>query len=172
MTRDTRPDQVNLKEDSHFILEDLFNFDVATSHDFDLTSSGTSDIDSLLSPHTSVSSGLGSEHAESSIRGINIPPSLSSSQGAGGFDIGASYGGRSAANSRFGSSIFRREEDERVFDPGFAFDEQGNIIDTDVATRGNTAIQPELQTFHDPDILAGEAELDVEMQEAENAVVC
>lgn len=129
-----RPDQLNLKEDTQFMLEDLLNFDIDSMGDFDLTSSGTSDLDSLLSPHRSISSGLGSEHADPSIVGIQIPPSVSSSIGAvGGFGLGfgGSAHGGSGKGSRFGSSMFRREEDEQIFDPGFAFDEMGNMIDSD-----------------------------------------
>lgn len=131
-----------------------------------------SDIDSLLSPRHSVSSWLGSEHDDPSISGINLPPSLSSSQGPGGFSIGGSHRGESMANSRFGSSIFRREEDERIFDPGFAFDEDGNIIDTTAAVPDEVAdIEMELPSLRDPTVLMDNYVPDVDMEREHDVMV-
>lgn len=168
----TRSDQLVLQEDSQFTLEDLLNFQVDDPRDSGLSSSGLSDLDSLLSPRRSVSSGLGSEHGDLSIGDIIILPSASSSVGApGGFSLGGSVHGGSGRGNRFGSGIYRREEDERLFDPGFGFDDQGNMFDHDVMDAEADPIQVELPTLRYPTVLTDDYRAGVDLQEAGDNVV-
>ncbi|KAL1311252.1 hypothetical protein AAFC00_001441 [Neodothiora populina] len=158
-----RPDQVNLKEDALFDLSHLFDLDLDDSHDIGFTSSGASDLNSLDSSHRTGSSAPSSMHADiEPIKDIEIPPSASSStHGLGGFSARAIG---SATGSRSESSIYRREEDERMFDPGFAFDDMGNIIENipagsqEVVTTEDNPIM-----LRDPDALNRDADEDVEM---------
>lgn len=152
------------------MLEDLVNFDLDFSQDLDLTS-GTSDLDSLLSPHHSMSSAFGSEHDDPSIGGIIVPPSVSSSAGPGGFSIAGSAHGESGRGSRFGSSQFRREEDTKLFDPGFAWDEElGELVDGTGHQAQEAEAQPELPTLRDPTVLDDDA-MDMNAQNPVDAAV-
>ncbi|KAF1348658.1 hypothetical protein BDV97DRAFT_354054 [Delphinella strobiligena] len=155
-----RPDRLQLKDDSQFMLDNLFNFDSAFDHD--LTTSGTSDLDSLLSPRTIISSTLGSEHDD--LGAIVIPPDSSSLGGAGGFSLAGSVQGGSGRGSRMESSMFRRAEQEHLFDPGFAFDDEGNLIDSNPAGAEEAIIQPDLPSLRDPAVLTENAGADVDMR--------
>lgn len=166
-----RPDQLVLKDDSRFVLDDLFNLDTGSSHDLDLISSDTSDLDSLLSPRHSGSNRLGSEHADPMLSGINIPPSARSSLGGTrGFSLGGSvHHDGSTKGSRFGSSIFRREDDDRLFDPGFRFDDQGNIVDeVEPAVAIQEPLQQDLPSLRNPTILDDDAEANIGIPSAVN----
>ena len=142
------------------MLENLQDLDLNFTKDLDFTSSGSSDMDSLLSPHRSISSGLGSEHADPTLGGIVIPPSASSSiAGLGGFSIGGSVHGGRDKGRRIGSSMFRREEDEHIVDPGFAFDALGNVVDSDPPVVDVAYSEAEQPTLRDPSVLNSNASM-------------
>lgn len=159
-THKARPDRLQLKDDSQFMLDNLFNFDSAFEQD--LNTSGTSDLYSLLSPRTVISSALGTEHDD--LGAIVIPPDSSSLGGAGGFSLAGSVQGGSGRGSRMESSMFRREEEEHLFDPGFAFDDEGNLIDSNPIGAEEAIIQPDLPSLRDPAVLTETAGADLDMR--------
>lgn len=124
-----RPDQLVLQEDSNALLEDILGLDFDPFED--LTTSGSSQASSILSPHCANSSGLGSEHADPSIGGLIIPPSASSATGGpGGFSArGSTIGDDNRVTSRFGSAFFIRDEPGVLEDPGFDFNADGELVD-------------------------------------------
>ena len=147
----------------------MFDFD---QRDIDLTSSDSSQPDSLLSPHRSISTGLGSEHGDPTVGEVVIPPSASSSIGdRDAFSLGGSVHAGSGRGSRFGSSIFRREEDDKLFDPGFAFDDMGNMVDSVPDGVGEAAALPEHPSLRDPAILSDDHRTDQGMQDANEDIV-
>ena len=167
----SRPDQLNLKDDTRFLLEDLVMLDF-DQRDIDLTSSDSSLPDSLLSPHRSISTGLGSEHGDPTIGEVVIPPSASSSIGGrDAFSLGGSGHAGSGRGSRFGSSMFRREEDDRLFDPGFAFDDMGNMVDSAPDGAEEAAVLPEHPALRDPAILSDDHRTDHDMRDADEDIV-
>lgn len=152
-----RPDQLMLQEDSNALLEDILGLD------FDplsgLTTSDSSEFSSVLSPHSTRSSGLGSEHADLSIEGLIIPPSASSATGGpGGFSVrGSTFRDDIRGASKFNSTLYARDEPGILEDAGFDFDAEGELVDHALDQRvvGEPSIETQGPQMRD-DILMSE----------------
>ncbi|KAL8908094.1 MAG: hypothetical protein Q9171_005588 [Xanthocarpia ochracea] len=125
-----RPDQLVLEDDPAFVPDmilpgldiDLANLDVSTD-----ASSKRSSTLSALSHRSSLSSQHGNED---SMLGLVIPSSENGGLGDfGGFVIPSSDRA-SVRPSAAGGDLLREAEDDFNFDPGFIFDNDGNLIPT------------------------------------------
>ncbi|KAI5252770.1 hypothetical protein E4T42_03174 [Aureobasidium subglaciale] len=138
-----KPAQLILNDDPDFSPELAWGIDFDPFRDdFGLTSGeGSSPRSSLLSPHTTVSSALDSEHLDPNLD-IIIPPSASSNSAGGGFGLGLGGGSLASSghNRGFSQSLYGAREEKLLEDVGFGFDEDGNFIDDVVAPDVGRAI--------------------------------
>ncbi|KAK6001157.1 hypothetical protein QM012_003240 [Aureobasidium pullulans] len=129
-----KPGQLVLDDDPNFIPELAWGIDFDPFHDIlgFTNGEGSSQRSSLLSPHTAVSSGLGSEHMDPKL-GLIITHMSS----VGGDDFGLGLGGASVGgsdhNRGYSRSLFGANEEgllpELDLGLGLDFDVDGNIID-------------------------------------------
>ncbi|KAL8869607.1 MAG: hypothetical protein Q9174_004150 [Haloplaca sp. 1 TL-2023] len=129
-----RPDQLVLEDDPAFDLDlglpgldiDLAALDIATD--------ASSYRSSLLSPSSHRTSLSSQPASEESMLGLQIPSSAGDAGDLGGFIVPSSAGGSVRRGTMF--SDLRREADEQIrgdeddylLNPGFMFDDEGNMV--------------------------------------------
>ena len=127
-----RRDQITLREDPNFVM-DLDMPDFSGGH-FMLNLAGSPHDSGFLSPHSPELAGVVSEHDDTSVHGLIIPPSASSMSGDP-FNLG--FGGASVSGSHDrgvsqvpSDALHPAGLDEGLLDdPGFSFDAEGNLME-------------------------------------------
>ncbi|KAL8974252.1 MAG: hypothetical protein Q9197_001505 [Variospora fuerteventurae] len=134
------PEQLVLEDDPAFVPDMIFpglDIDLAA---LDISTDASSHRSSILSPYSHRTS-LSSQHAsDESALGLIIPSSDEGGDGAlGGFVIPSSEHASVRQSAGVGGA-FGETEDDFNLDPGFIFDNDGNIIDTG---EGAAPLQPQ-----------------------------
>ncbi|KAL6721901.1 R8 protein [Lecanora helva] len=125
----TRPDQLVLPDNPAFLPDfALPGLDVDLSA-LDISTDDSSRRSSLLLPHSQRSSISSQQELEDSMLGLIIPSSVSAGVGdLGGFVLHSEHVSSAQRSAQFGQPLVEEDEDFN-FDPGFALDAEGNIIE-------------------------------------------
>ncbi|KAI4196754.1 MAG: hypothetical protein LQ348_002249 [Seirophora lacunosa] len=124
-----RPEQLVLEDDPAFVPDMVLpglDLDLAA---LDITTDASSRRSSILSPYSQRTSLSSQQASDESALGLIIPSSDGGGEGGlGGFDVPSSE--QASVHHAGVGGLFGETEDDFNLDPGFIFDNDGNIIDT------------------------------------------